>query len=511
MARQYANQGLAVMEGYRMGAQAVADFREDQMRGEMGAASKSNTVTESVSGDAALKNFQENYVPQEGGPATAAEYLQQNPDILQAMSPDRKASFAVGGDSFDSRTAAQSQASARNTQAMTDVLSKYGRPEEAQRLRLQAMQMRSLEQKQNDDDEIRGVLSGGKLSVANALRPAGSTAGGAGSALEQGGPSDGPATGQPASRGAAAPQQNYDVNTYLKTMAPKAMESLIKQGRFQEAKQFSEFIDSEDGRSYATKWMSGVRKHAIGDSAGALADFEKMYNAQLYNDGHTVKLTPLGDGKQYRIDQVSADGQVLGSQTAETASLANQAANALSPMSAVKFHAEQQAQRDKEAALLDRQIQIKALDVERDENREDRRDERLTMRLQAKPPGSLTLTQQKSNLEIDAAREAVAGMDPVEIRRLTAKTTNTGRENPDYRPELERAARTAGKRKVGADDVFDQRQGGGSADQSAPAIDRSDVAKRFRSERAMDGYTLGKETPKGVEVLSNGRVVGHYR
>jgi hypothetical protein len=98
-------------------------------------------------------------------------------------------------------------------------------------------------------------------------------------------------------------------------------------------------------------------------------------------------------------------------------------------------------------------------------------------------------------------------MDPAEIRRLTAKTTNTGRENPDYRPELERAASLAGRRKVGADDLFDQRQGAQPA--SAPAV--SDVAKRFHSDRGMDGYTLGKETPSGVEVLQKGRVVGHYR
>lgn len=126
------------MEGYRMGAQAVADFRDDQMRGEMGAAAKANAVTESASGDAALKNFQENYVPQEGGPATAAEYLQQNPDILKSMSPDRKASFSVGGESFDNSAAAQARMGVLNTQAMAGVLDKSGRPEEAMRLRQQA-------------------------------------------------------------------------------------------------------------------------------------------------------------------------------------------------------------------------------------------------------------------------------------------------------------------------------------------------------------------------------------
>ena len=50
-------------------------------------------------------------------------------------------------------------------------------------------------------------------------------------------------------------------------------------------------------------------------------------------------------------------------------------------MSAVKFHAEQQAQREKEGALLDRQVRIKELDIQAQEDREDRRDARLAERL----------------------------------------------------------------------------------------------------------------------------------
>lgn len=524
MARQYANQGLALMEGYRMGAQAVADFRDDQMRGEMGAAAKANAVTESVSGDAALKNFQDNYVPQEGGPATAAEYLLQNPEILQAMSSDRKASFDVGGDKFDSRAVAQSQADARNTQAMSDVYAKNGRPEDAQRLRLLAIQTRGVEQKQADDDELRGSLATGKFSVANsvparneALRSSISTGAditGASSVPELSGSVEGVAAGNPAQapQTKAVLQQRRDFDYYRKVQVPNAVQVLLKQGRVSEAKQLTDFVDSEEGKAHATEWLAGVRSLEIGNYDDALKRFEAMYNEQRLNDGHTVKLTPLDDGRQYRIDQVSADGQVIGSKTGNTTDLANTAASALSPLAAVRFHAEQQALRAKEAALLDRQIQIKQLDVARDENREDRRDERLAMRLDANRDRGLTLPQQRSNAEIDAARELVAGMDQAEIRRRTAKTTNTGRENPDFDPSLERAARLAARRKVGVDDVFDRRQEGAVARQSAPAVaDRSDVVKRFRAERAMDGYSLGKETPNGIEVLSNGRVVGHYR
>lgn len=56
-----------------------------------------SSVTENASGDESMKNFQDNYVPQEGGPSTASEYLLQNPDVLSSMSPERKASYSMGG------------------------------------------------------------------------------------------------------------------------------------------------------------------------------------------------------------------------------------------------------------------------------------------------------------------------------------------------------------------------------------------------------------------------------
>lgn len=458
------------------------------------------------------------------------QYAQLSPDERQAAQDaytgaadealkSGKTQYTLGDETRETKFT-RSEVGERRMNAMADVRAKYGDPEAAQRLRLQAIQTRGVERKQADDDELRRVLSSGTLSVANAARPrnealrssisTGADITGASSVLEHEPAIDGmsaPQSSPTAGQGQAAKAGNGpSLDNYLRTTAPNAMKVLLKQGRVQEAKQFSEFVDSEEGRSYATKWMNGVRKHAIGDSAGALADFEEMYNSQLYNDGHSVKMTPLEGGKKYQIDQINADGKVIGSQTGDTASLANQAASALSPMSAVKFHAEQQAARAKETALLDRQMQLEGLRQQGQEVREDRRDDRLAMRLEARGAGGgLTLPQQRSNSEIDAAREAVAGMDPAEIRRLTAKATATGRENPDYRPELDRAARLAGRRKVGNDDLFDQRQGGQKAE--APAVDRTDVANRFRSERGMDRHTLGRDL-QTVEI--NGKPVTGY-
>lgn len=119
----------------------------------------------------------------------------------------------------------------------------------------------------------------------------------------------------------------------------------------------------------------------------------------------------------------------------------------------------------------------------------------------------LSLPQHRSNAEIDAARNAVAGLTPQEIQRKTAKTTNTGRENPDFDPTLERAVTLSGRRKVGADDHFDQRQ---QAQQ--PAGNDGDVMTRFRSDQAMQGHKLGKQTEQGTEVFdASGRLIGHYQ
>lgn len=74
-------------------------------------------------------------------------------------------------------------------------------------------------------------------------------------------------------------------------------------------------------------------------------------------------------------------------------------------------------------------------------------------------------------MEIDAARRSVSDLSPEDIRQRTAKTTNTGRENPLFDPGLERASRLASRRKIGADDWFDQRYGGNAAE---PAV-RNDI------------------------------------
>lgn len=126
-------------------------------------------------------------------------------------------------------------------------------------------------------------------------------------------------------------------------------------------------------------------------------------------------------------------------------------------------------------------------------------------------PKGLTASQERQNEEIDAAREYIDGLDDEEIRHLTSPSTATGRPNDDYDPQLAYAVKLARRRKVGADDFFDQRQGRKPA-QSGADVARADIAQRFRADRAMNAYRLGKDTEKGVEVLdASGKLIGFYR
>ena len=486
MARRYADQGLAILTGYKMGAQMARAFLDAKDQGDLADAMKAATTEERTSQVEVSAPDPAQYTKDsETGNYTPSLAAVQS-GVAKTLAPVVEPKYETKTERVDRQFASPQERRRAMLQAGIDFWTKKGDTDKALDLQdkmeqhnLRQMQVKAAQQKQSDDEELRNTFAVGKQ-------------------------------GQPGLPTPAATPENNDLNTYLKTMAPRAVQTLLKQGKIQEAKQFSDFVESENGKAYATRWMKGVRLHAIGDSAGALAQFKQMYDAQDFPDGHRVEMTPLEDGRQYRIDQVSADGQILGSKTGLTADLANQAAMVLSPMTAAKFMAEQQAQREKEAALLDRQLQVKQLDVQRDEAKEDRRDERLAARLavQAKR-GGLTLTQQRDNEEIEAARQAISGIDAAELRRLTAKTTNTGRENPDYRPDLEHAARRASRRKVGVDDEFDRREHTGQAGHSA--LDRAEITKRFRADRSMDNHTLGKETQDGIEVLRQGKVIGHYR
>lgn len=539
--RVYADQGAAVLRGFEQGMRIASALKETSDQAGLEEAMNQATTEEQSTVSEVNAPDSANYTKDSETGNYAPSLAAVQSGVSETLNPIVEPQYETKTERVDKQFASPADKRMAMMQAGIDYWSKKGRPgkafdlqEKVDQQQARAQQFSAAKRRQSDEDELRGALSDGRLSVRNAL-PTRNEAmrystgtgaditGASGSPEHQSIPAEGARQTQPQAKDT---EQQYSVDSYLRRIAPQAVQTLLKQGRLSEAKQFTEFVESEQGKAYAGKWLEGVRKHAIGDSAGALESFEKMYNGQLYNDGHSVRMTPLEDGKQYRIDQINADGQVLGSKTGMTADLANQAAHALSPMSAVKFHAEQQAQREKEGALLDRQIQVKQLDAQRAEMAEDRRDERLATRLNAdaarrEATDGLTLTQRSHNTEIDAARESVAGMDPAEIRRKTAKQTDTGRENPDYDPTLAKAASLAGRRKIGTDDVFDRQAAGKKDAQPSQPRSRESIAKEFRSNRKLDNYTLGKELHTGTDDNGNpatgypvidksGRIVGVF-
>jgi hypothetical protein len=123
--------------------------------------------------------------------------------------------------------------------------------------------------------------------------------------------------------------------------------------------------------------------------------------------------------------------------------------------------------------------------------------------IQSNAAKRLTLPQVRENLEIEAARQRIAGMDPAEIKRRTANYTETGRENPDFDPTLAKAQSLAQRRLYGDDPGFEARQ-------QQPAKS-DDAQSRFKADKAMAGHTLGKQTERGTEVFdASGRLIGHY-
>lgn len=182
----------------------------------------------------------------------------------------------------------------------------------------------------------------------------------------------------------ASQSQDQGFDNYLKNVSPVVLKTLVSQGKLDQAKQFQSFVDSNEGKAYAGAWVNGVRRLSVGDSRGALSVFEKMYNDQLFNDGNTVRMSPV-DGKpdHFSVEMFGPKGESLGAKTMPMAELAKQAALHLEPTRAIEFMAQQQGKRDAEEAVLTRQLELEGQRQQGREVAEDRRDQRLSLQLGA--------------------------------------------------------------------------------------------------------------------------------
>lgn len=407
--------------------------------------------------------------------------------------------------------------------ARAGIYAAHGREDDATR----TLQNQSRRREIADQQELRAALNPQSNLLAGTTTDMADVVGGMQPQSAAGRPDVVAKTGIPTARD--------PLDHYLREVAPKAVQTLVKQGRVAEAKQYADFLESREGLGYARAYTNGLKRFAVGDYEGAMGHFEKLYNDDLYPDGRRVKMTPSGEDG-LRIDQLDAEGNVIASKEGKLADLAEQAALMLNPLQAVKFIADQNAKRQGEAATLDRQIQLETMRQHGRETAEDRRDARLDKQLAATDArlgrqlsamdarlgkqlearergGGLTLTQQRSNMEIDAAREMIDGLSDDDIRKRTTPTLLSGRENPDYDMALARAAKLASRRKVGEDEWFDERQGRQPAAAAKPAgtpKERAMAALAANPETA--GFTLGDQTAQGFKVLDkSGKLVGYLK
>lgn len=122
----------------------------------------------------------------------------------------------------------------------------------------------------------------------------------------------------------------------------------------------------------------------------------------------------------------------------------------------------------------------------------------------------LTTPQQRTNEEINSARQALTGMSREEVMKRTARFTTTGRENPTYDPRLDAQWKLANRRKYGQDEAFDAFSSRPAAGQG-PNHQADAIQSRFSTDPAMKGMRIGRQTPIGAEVFdASGKLVGHY-
>lgn len=523
MARRYVDQGLAVLQGYKMGAQFARDWQDDKMRGDI-AAVEGDRSTPVASGEEAAAAGQTAYqqalaaAPTDEDKARVTTDYQPTLDALQAnkSSPAGTVHSLGIGSAFRQQPAPFSAGEVEGSMSRerAAIYQRGGHEDEASRALLNTARSRDL----SDQDAIRAAYvdpaataAPGAPMVSTNRAATGLSAAEDASALPAGVQAQLQPGADRVARAAKPAADSVDLQShYLERIAPRVQAEYLRQGKLTEAKAYQDLMDSQEGKSYTKNWTNAVRKIEMGDLDGAVPDLAKLYTS--YPDGQRAQATKL-DGGKYQIDMIDeATGKTVNTVTLESGDLVRKAAMALRPEKLAEFLATQEGKRTAEAASLNKSLELERLKQEGQDSRDDRRDERLTTRIDAdaerRAGGTpLTPTQQRSNAEIDAAREAVAGMSPQDIMRKTAKATNTGRENPDYDPGLARQAGLANRRKIGADDAFDGRQ----TKPAAPAFDRTDIAKRFRADPSMGTRTLGKETQNGIEVMEKGKLIGYFK
>lgn len=501
-ARRTAAGAGAFLDGFFKGQESagrmIKDRQDEDVRGQIAATDENFTPrsTPVAAGDEALAAGQQAHqdalksaVSEEEIAAVDSNFKPTLDALRKDQSRPASVAYSMGtGGAFKQQDEPFSTGDVEGAKARerATIYQRAGREDDAARVLLNASRSRELA----DQDAIRGAYA----------TPAGTAAKGI------------PGGAKEAEAGRPAADAADFLPQYLERIAPRVQAEYIRQGKITEAKAFQDLLESQDGKNYTKNWTNAVRKIEMGDLDGAVPDLAKLYTS--YPDGKRAQATRL-DGGRYQIDMISeATGETVNSFALESGDLVRKAAMALRPEKLAEFLATQEGKRTAEAASLDKSLEVEGLRQEGQEARDDRRDARLVKQIDAANARhaqgrGLTAAQERSNAEIDAARDATAGLTPDEIKRRTNKTSDTGRENKEYDGTLARQVTLAGRRKVGDDPDFGTRQG------PAPAKSKQTPIQAAREALAADtnmaGMTLGEQTVKGFKVLdANGRHVGYF-
>ena len=114
--------------------------------------------------------------------------------------------------------------------------------------------------------------------------------------------------------------QRAAMDIFHKQYAPQVITRLMEQGKIKEAKAFEDWSTSEKGASYGRTWLDAVRREKMGDSKGAMASMEKLYNEQLpdgqyattvENEDGTFKVQVRSEGDNKLVDEFAGKGPDL--------------------------------------------------------------------------------------------------------------------------------------------------------------------------------------------------------
>lgn len=463
-----------MLQGYALGDRMVRDWQDASDRAGLADVMAKIQPTEVTSGEEAMANFRQNYSPEPNGGKTADEFIAENPATFAALE-ERGHGYHVTGDgrptNFPTREAAEAAVPSMRAKAAADYWAQKGDARQSGLALAQAVQHRVNElrvKSMQRQEEAAQRQATGEEGAANWMRfgndlTAARQSGALGQAMQD--------LTQRQAAGEITPEQAQGARVAYGQLNTPAIARNIQA-------ELTAGGDPRGGMALGQAYAKQA-KSALMDEAGRLigaGDYHGL--AKFFSDEGTY-----GNGRQYHFvgtgqdragnevvtfQETTPDGKVTGARTVRTDDLPGLLEATIDGSKGIEWY---------RARLASQRAEERARHNQATEDLGAQREERLSAR--SGSAGQLTLGQQNTNAQIDASRRKLAGMTPEEIKRRTQRTSDTGRENPDFDPMLAQHLRFAAKRKYGNDSWFDEQNAGQAspAPQQAakPAFSREEV------------------------------------